>query len=361
MNKAIWFMEGVSSQKDILAAVRRIRFDRQQAFTLIASHRENRPEILAEADFAYQEPRETGALLPFITAVVRKHNVVAIHAGKRGAWFEPFRSDIEALGVRLTTGATEQETFRIADDKALFSERMAEAGLPSVPSLKVTTPDEIMAALASPLFTDQEPCIKPVQGIYGMGFWILRESAGRLKCFSNPDDRIAHPETYLSALRSAATAGERLPTQIVMPYLPGPERSVDMLVENGCVLVAVARCKEGRIQTLENTGPAYDLATTCAQILGADGLINIQTRNDADNRPVLLEVNLRPSGGIGYTLHSGINLPGMFALRQLDLLTDAEISVSLSRFKATCVVPTNDVMSVPVCRTVSPDIFYTQD
>ena len=41
----------------------------------------------------------------------------------------------------------------------------------------------------------------------------------------------------------------------------------------------------------------------------ADGLVNVQTRNDVNGNPVLLETNMRPSG-VGYTLHSGVNLPG---------------------------------------------------
>lgn len=34
---------------------------------------------------------------------------------------------------------------------------------------------------------------------------------------------------------------------------------------------------------------------------------------------------MRPSGGIGYTQHSGINLPGIFALRQLGLISQEEV------------------------------------
>ena len=53
----------------------------------------------------------------------------------------------------------------------------------------------------------------------------------------------------------------------------------------------------------------------------ADGLVNVQTRNDVNGNPVLLETNMRPSG-VGYTLHSGVNLPGLFAAFKLGLMSE---------------------------------------
>ena len=145
---SIWFMEGVSSQKDMLALVKKVRAESDHAFHIIASHRNERPEILAEADIAYLEPAETEQLLPFIASVCKKHNVVALHAGKRGQLLEGFRADIEALGVKLTTGATSPETFTLADNKAEFSVRMMACGLPSVMSVTVQSPDELASAVA---------------------------------------------------------------------------------------------------------------------------------------------------------------------------------------------------------------------
>lgn len=352
---SIWFMEGVSSQKDMLALVKMARTEFDKDFSIIASHRSERPEILSEADIAYLEPDETEDLLPFIVGICRKHNVVAIHAGKRGHLLERYRDAIEEMGVRLTTGATNLETFELADNKAEFSIRMMMYGLPSVVSVKVQSPDELASALEDFESRGVLPCIKPVKGIYGLGFWILKRTAKTLSFYNNPDYRQLHPDVAIASLQRAELAGEELPIQIVMPYLPGPECSVDMLVENGCVLAAVARTKVGSLQTLENEGPAYQLAIDCAKALGADGLINVQTRNDENGMPVLLEANLRPSGGIGYTAHSEVNLPGLYALRQLGIISDDDVLVNALRFKSTTVIPTHSVKPLPFCSiTPSP-------
>jgi predicted ATP-grasp superfamily ATP-dependent carboligase len=43
--------------------------------------------------------------------------------------------------------------------------------------------------------------------------------------------------------------------------------------------------------------------------LGLDGLVNVQTKADGNGVPHLLEVNTRPSGGVGFSAAVGINLP----------------------------------------------------
>lgn len=346
-------MEGVSSQSDILSLVAQMRQNKHHDFLIIASHRSKRMEILAEADVAYIEPEDDHLLLSFITLVSRQHRVRAIHAGKRGELIEKLRNDIEALGIKLTTGAKDEIGLALADNKTRFSETMMTSGLPAVPSIEVSTPDEVQSAIATIESQGLCPCIKPVHGIYGMGFWILKRAASRLSFFNNPNNRQINTQLLINALQSAQDAGETLPLQIVMPYLPGPERSVDMLVEQGRVIAAVARKKEGSHQTFEMNTPAYQLAVRCAAVLGADGLINIQTRDDNQGNPVLLEANLRPSGGIGYTALSNLNLPGLFALRQLELISDDEVLSHCSKFTSATVLPTHSVKPLPVCTVTS--------
>lgn len=346
---SIWFMESVSSQKDILALVRQARDEGKHHFLVIASHRDERPEILSQADYAYLEPAKKEELLPFIKQVCEKHNVIAIHAGKRGQLLECWRPSIEMLGVKLTTGANNVGTFELADNKTLFCEQMIRSGLPSVQSIQVQSSDEVVKAITYFESNNQLPCIKPVRGIYGLGFWILNRKATYLSFYNNAGLRQINPDIVVTTLRDAAERGEELPLQIVMPYLAGPERSVDLLVENGRVIAAVARRKNGSIQTLESDGQAYQLAIACAEALKADGLINVQVRNDENDKPVLLETNLRPSGGIGYSSFCGVNLPGLFALRQLGLVTTADVRQKISCFNPERVIPSNNVHPLPVC------------
>lgn len=351
MGSAIWFMEGLSCQKDILSAVKKVRVSAGFDFTLIASHRKFRSEILNEADFSYIEPKDEDERLAFIRQVVSAHNVSALHTVRHSTWFEQNRNEIESLGVKLTTGALSVATFELAEDKFAFSQQMNLQGLPVVESELFTTVDELSRLLTryhdrNPL-SGTLPCIKPVQGIYGMGFWTLDKNASLMSCFDNPDNRRVHPDTFINAMKAAEDAGAAVKPMLLMPYLPGPERSVDMVVENGKVLAAVSRCKTSEGQVFEQQGEAWDLALACAELINADGLINVQTRDSAEGKPYLLETNLRPSGGVGYTLHSGINLPGLFALRQLGIVTYEVAAATAHSFRSVTVKPTHAVQPVP--------------
>ncbi|MEM6159610.1 ATP-grasp domain-containing protein [Erwinia sp. P6884] len=351
MGSAIWFMEGLSCQRDILTAVQQARAAADADFRIIASHRQPRLEILGEADYAYLEPAADEARLAFIRHVVDAQSVRAIHTGKNYVWFEENRKVIESLGVRLTTGALDHATFELADDKYAFSQHMKRHGLPVVAAKVFSTADELACLLhdhyAQDATADVLPCIKPVQGIYGMGFWMLDKNAPMMACFQQTDRRRVHPDTYLHALKEAESAGTASPPMLFMPWLPGPERSVDMVVERGKVLAAVSRCKTSEGQVLEQSGEAYELAIACAEVMKADGLINVQTRHFTDGKPYLLETNLRPSGGVGYTLHSGVNLPGLFALRQLGLADESAMAAASHRFRELTVKPTHAVQPVP--------------
>lgn len=344
MEKRIWFMGGLSSQKDIIVAAKDVSAIAEGTVQVFASHHQPRYEILEKADFALIEPSDKSMKLAFMNEIVKKHDIEAIHVGRDCLWFEQYRAEIEATGVKLTTGALCLNTFELADNKVEYANYMSQKGLPAVPSALVSSPDELRKLLADLPFEAEQVCIKPVTGIYGMGFWKLDSLASSMACFDNTDNRVVSPDLYLAALERA----ENMQPMVLMPYLPGPECSVDMLVEKGQVIAAVARRKEGAVQHLHQSGEAFELAKSCAEIMQADGLVNVQTRNDHSGKPLLLEINLRPSGGIGYTRHSGVNLSGLFALRQLDLISqDQARSLAISHFKPAMVRAVTDAQWLP--------------
>ncbi|MDV5356648.1 ATP-grasp domain-containing protein [Enterobacter asburiae] len=344
MNNKIWLMEGLSSQKDLIQRIKSFADTHHLSLTVYASHRHERNEILSVADYALLEPQEADERLQFITDIVATHGIHHIHAGRNTLWFEENRAAIEATGVSLTTGATSANWLALAEDKVAFAGLMQQHALPVVPSWRVNSVSELQSYLASPPFSDSPVCVKPVTGIYGMGFWRFDDTASAMDLFNHPENRIVNSQQYLAALATA----ESFKPLVLMPYLPGPEYSVDILADNGEVLAAVGRRKEGAIQYLVNEGAAFELACNCARAMNADGLVNVQTRNNHQGTPLLLEINMRPSGGIGYTQHSGVNLPGLFAAYKLGLLTKDEITTrAASSFAAVAVRAVTDVLLYP--------------
>lgn len=348
MHNKIWLMESFSSQKDLIQGIKNFAYSHEKSVTIYASHRNERHEILSVADYSLIEPNDAEKRVQFILDTVDKYNINVIHAGRNTLWFEQHRAVIEASGVKLITGATGADWLTLAEDKVSFAQFMQQQGLPVVPSWRVNTLDELRAYIASPPFTDSPLCVKPVTGIYGMGFWRFDDTASPMEVFNHPEKRLVHPQHYLAA----AAGEETFKPLVLMPYLPGPEYSVDILADKGEVLAAVGRRKADGVQYLVNKGEAFDLACACARAMNADGLVNVQTRNDHRGNAVLLETNMRPSGGIGYTRHSGVNLPGLFAYYQLGILTKEEvIATAAAAFTPATIKSVTDVMVYPATLT----------
>lgn len=307
----IWFLEGQSSQRDILIGAREALPANVRIF---ASHRQDRPEITAQADVSFQEPLDNETRIDWVIATALEHGIKVILAGRIGSYYEAARERFDAAGLQLVTGGMSMETFDNVDDKSRFTAEAERAGLACIPAVTVSNARELAAAYET-LSSQGEVCIKPVVGIYGQGFWRFKADVDPFRCLENPDAREVDFETYLNIYKSGA---ERAP-MLVMPYLPGSECSVDMVCEAGKPAAFVGRRKQGVHQTFERESAAVELALKAAAHFKCDGLVNVQTRDDQDGVPHLLEINPRYSGGIGYTRATGVNLAGIFAARRLGL------------------------------------------
>ena len=299
-------MQGVSSQRDLILAAKKVLPD---DVAVIASHSGMRKEVSDVADIFYGDHGQ-GNELDWIINIIKGNNVVGIHAGINGKRMESYRHEIEALGVKLITGATNKEMFVIADDKMKFASKMLQAGLSPIPSILVKSATELEALINEKALGDVEMCIKPVNGIFGLGFWRFSFDADAYSCFRNPDNRFVNTNVLLDALKQTTSFDDL----VLMEFMSGPESSVDMVVDKGNVIVAVSRTKGNSNQVIEMTGDHIELAKRCVKEMGADGLVNVQTKRDSKGNLFLLEANLRPSGGVCHGQSSGVNVAEYFAL-----------------------------------------------
>lgn len=306
----IWFLEGQASQRDVIIGARQAL---PAGTTIFASHRRDRPEITNEADMSFVEPEDREERLNWIVRTALEHSVKIVVAGRIGGAYEAHRALFEDAGLVLVTGGTSTRTFDLVDDKTMFTAEAERAGLACIPAITINS----AVALASAYETfaaHGDVCIKPAVGIYGAGYWRFKD-VDPFRCLANPEAREIDFETYFGLYKAQA---ER-PAMLVMPYMPGSECSVDMVCEGGRVIELVGRRKQDAHQTFERNTAATALAVRAAEHFGCDGIVNAQTRDDAEGVPHLLEINPRYSGGIGYTRATGINLPGIFASRRLGL------------------------------------------
>ncbi|MDK2126927.1 ATP-grasp domain-containing protein [Parachitinimonas caeni] len=308
----IWFLEGQSSQRDIIQGAQEAL---PRHLPILASHRQHRPEITSLADTALVEPSHPRQRLDWVLDMAITRQIRVVQVGHSGQVFEPARAAFAAAGIDLVTGGMSARTFDLVNDKSCFTEYARQSGLQVVPAITVHDAEALAAAVDTLRAQQQMVCVKPAQGIFGLGFWRLSDHADPFRCFANADARVVNTRLFIDAY---AARTERKPL-LVMPYLAGSECSIDLVVEQGQVVAHAGRRKQGLHQHLFRNGPAVELAIAAARVFACDGIVNIQTRDDAAGTPHLLEINPRYSGGIGYTRLAGINLAGIFACRRLGL------------------------------------------
>ena len=325
---AAWLAEGQSSQRDMLASLQILKAQSDQPFSIIASHRHNRPEIFEFADSVYREPSATTTdsdeqailqsdepLIPrwqFVLEQAKNNNVKVLLTGRNGIDYEAQREAFAAAGIRLLTGATSVAALETIDDKFAFMQQCHTHNIPVAEAWRFDTVAELEALLAT--HGHQPLCVKPVTGIFAQGFWRLdtgKETSEQYDSFEHlyfTEEKKINTTQFINAYANSIMVQERPIPMLLMPYLSGQEYSIDVVCEYGEILAAVTRYKTGKIQHIGYEQSVMDVVIPLIKVFGCDGIVSVQTKADDDGQHRVLEINSRPSGGIDYTTHSGVDL-----------------------------------------------------
>lgn len=352
---AVWLAEGQSSQRDMLASLQALKIKTTAPFTVIASHRQNRSEIFAFADKVYFEPSadiianavSTNSLNPnkvatdnvntnnintdntgfsdqqispeiimprwqFVLEQAKKNNTKVLLTGRNGADYEAQRDVFSTAGIRLLTGATSVTALESIDDKFAFTQHCQAQAIPVAECWRFDNITELKTLLAE--HGHQPLCVKPVTGIFAQGFWRLdsgKEDGEQYDSFEHlyfTEDKKINTEQFINAYTNSKMIQEQPIPMLLMPYLAGQEYSIDVVCEYGEVLAAVTRHKTGKIQHIGYDESVMAIVIPLIKVFDCDGIVSVQTKADDTGQHRALEINSRPSGGIGYTVHSGVDL-----------------------------------------------------
>lgn len=327
---AAWLAEGQSSQRDMLTSLQALKAQSKHSFTVIASHRYDRPEIFEQADVVYREPLGTqmthptplpyetsalDAMMPrwqFVLQKALQQKAKVVLTGRNSIDYEAERERFTAAGIRLLTGATSVAALSSIDDKFAFMQHCQAHDIPVAKAWRFDNVTELEALLSR--HKDQPLCVKPVSGIFAQGFWRLdtgnapKEQYDSFTHLYFTDDKKISTEQFVSAYQNSQMVHERPIPMLLMPYLPGDEYSIDVVCEYGEVLAAVTRHKVGKVQQVGYEQSVMDVVIPLIKAFGCDGIVSVQTKADDEGQHRVLEINSRPSGGIGYTTHCGVDL-----------------------------------------------------
>ncbi|ASJ72456.1 ATP-grasp domain-containing protein [Granulosicoccus antarcticus] len=315
MPARIWFTKGLSNTSDAISIMR--ADPAAQGLSFMASHVDTDNPVRQIADEFVQEPADLddSDYAQWVLETAIQHQVALIVVQRKTDAVWAFRTEFAAQGVRLQITAA-PEVRALLDNKIQFqidirSPETHHAGVIGHVFREYCTLAEFDAAW-SDLSTNGNAshglCVKPAQGIFGSGFRRVQPGLDDMAQILSYDPEAGF-RISLAAYRNALAAAEKPVPQLLMPYLPGIERSVDFVAHNGQMLHAVCRAKLGKSQQIEIASPSIEMARVLAARYQLDGLCNLQTRENSEGQQTILEINPRMSGGMAMACLAGVNLP----------------------------------------------------
>ncbi|MFD9128451.1 ATP-grasp domain-containing protein [Kitasatospora sp. NPDC059571] len=270
-----------------------------------ATHVDPDSPVLAAADFGSLEPDRLSpeAYVEFALEFCARNSIDVFLPRLGQLAISLRRRDFEAIGTALVCPPA--AAIAVFASKVDGYAAMAAAGLPVPLWRHVRTADELLAAVEEIEADGSTACLKPATGAGGEGFRVLTREPFTLRRLTGFPDARVQLDQVLAALEADPEPADLL----VMPLLEGPEVSVDCLAApDGRLLTAVGRTKDRRRRAF-TTDPRYlEPTRRLVEEFGVGYLSNVQYRHH-HGRPVVLDVNTRPSGGLHQLRLCGLNLP----------------------------------------------------
>lgn len=308
MTTKVWFTAGYSNLYHAQNDIRRA--DSGSEFTLICSHTHRDFVGFAAADIVLHEPAAHGAAyLAYVRKVIKDHGVQVMLPSRKQGLLHTHAKSLAELGCQVVTVAN-PAMLSLINDKAALYRHLAPSGIVAIPEFYTASSfDEFESGYQTLARHHETVCFKPVTGVYGLGFRILKQSKDRIEDLLNESPRLSVADVARRA------AGRQFPTLLLMQFLEGAERSVDCLAQNGNLIGGVIRRKSpvaGAAQVIEDNPALMAQVRALTTHLKLNGMFNVQFR-DSGGTHYLLEINTRLSGRSYYATLAGFNIPYLAA------------------------------------------------
>ncbi|MFI6805012.1 ATP-grasp domain-containing protein [Streptomyces luteogriseus] len=299
----VWLNRTYAENVFFMDQLRRNPSDR--AVEIHATHGDPDSPVLAAADTAELEPENLSpaGYVEYALDQCGRRGIDVFVPRLHQSAIVAHRAEFEAAGTAVL--APPPEAVAVFHDKVIAYEAVQAIGVPVPPWFRVRSEDELVAAVGELEAGGHKPCFKPASGAGGVGFRVITRTPFSLMHLSGFPSPYVPLDLVLEALRQA----EEPVDWLVMPRLEQPEVSVDCLTgPDNRIRLAVGRTKNGRRRGFTLHEQWLDPARRIAEGFGLHYLSNIQFRMFGD-RPVLMDVNTRPAGGLHQLSLCGVNAP----------------------------------------------------
>ncbi|KES08916.1 hypothetical protein BU52_02380 [Streptomyces toyocaensis] len=299
----VWLNRTYAENVFFMDQLRRNPSDR--AVEIHATHGDPDSPVLAAADTAELEPEglSPAAYVEYALIQCERRGIDVFVPRLHQSAIVAHRAEFEAVGTALL--APPPEAVAVFQDKVIAYEAVQAIGVPVPPWWRVRGADELVAAVEELEGRGHLACFKPASGAGGVGFRMITRAPFSLAQLSG----FPSPYVPLGLVLDAVRQAEEPVDWLVMPRLEQPEVSVDCLTgPDNRVRMAVGRTKNGRRRGFTLDDQWLEPARRIAEGFGLHHLSNIQFRM-LGGRPVLMDVNTRPAGGLHQLSLCGVNAP----------------------------------------------------
>ncbi|MFE6359325.1 ATP-grasp domain-containing protein [Streptomyces sp. NPDC057806] len=299
----VWLNRTYAENVFFMDQLRRNPGDR--AVEIHATHGDADSPVLAAADTAELEPEglSPAGYVEYALDQCQRRGIDVFVPRLHQAAVVAHRADFEAVGTALL--APPPEAVAVFHDKVIAYEAVRAIGVPVPPWWRVRGAEELVAAVEELEAAGHKACFKPASGAGGVGFRVITRSPFSMAQLNG----FPSPYVPLDLVLDALAQAEEEVDWLVMPRLEQPEVSVDCLTgPDNRIRMAVGRTKNGRRRGFTLHEQWLEPARAIAEGFGLHYLSNIQFRMFGD-RPVLMDVNTRPAGGLHQLSLCGINAP----------------------------------------------------
>lgn len=223
----------------------------------------------------------------------------------------------ESKGVAVASSS--YKSVKNSIDKASLLQYLAKKSVPVPKFFIPRSVDELKSAAKELDYPKQMLILKPgFSGGGNRGVWLVKDDFSKelLNTRSIPYISL---KTLIEQLRRLKT----FPNIVLMVYLPGEEYSVDALVENGQTIYALPRVRVSPLPGLSQEAQIKEndevksYVTQICKAFQFDGLVNVQLKYDGDKKPMVYEINPRPSATAIANTAAGVDLLAFSILKAL--------------------------------------------
>ncbi len=305
----VWFNHWFSTSYRLIELMKE---NEGEKIWVIGTNKQSNSVIRNVCDEWYSEPVTDGEdYVEDCVRFCREHKIDVFVPRRKMLDISKNMDRFREIGVKVM--AEDYSRLELLADKARTYDLLRGQENLNIPAYRiVNTAQEFEQAYLELKALYGQICVKFVLDEGGMSFRKISEQENpyqMLKMYAGNSVPFKKYQEWLGAI-------EPFDSLMVMPYLPGKEISVDCL-STSLGLIAIPRYKGGaRHEEIIYDNKIIRMATCIMEKTGLEYPCNIQFKLKED-KPYLLEINTRMSGGLQMScLATGINIPNI-ALHKL--------------------------------------------